>query len=100
MNWLSSKLWAPSLYHAVFLCMSQVETHLSLELEGGSSLGEGYRDSECLSSPAKTWRSITGAKCWCGWALQVLWAAEPSWPILRETWGHRHHLQGAVVFAV
>lgn len=40
--------------------MSQVETHLSLELEGGSFLGEGHRDSECLSSPAKTWRSVTG----------------------------------------
>lgn len=42
--------------------MSQVETHLSLELEGGSFLGEGYRDSECLEfTPAKTWQSIIGA---------------------------------------
>lgn len=44
-----------------FPWMSQVETRLSLESEGGSFLGEVCRDSECLYSPAKIWRSITGA---------------------------------------
>lgn len=67
-----------------------------LKCSVGLSWEEGGGDSGCLNSPAKHWRSFTGARR-CGWALEGLWATEAS---VEESWRHRQHLQGAVVFTL